>query len=270
MPSPGSMPASRRRRHLSDGAPGGDRAVERVRAGLQREVPELHLHGDRAARAALAPQHGGDRLGHAQRVALQLGRVDQILAERLLVADRLGGPVRAHRFGVLTPGQCGQVHPAGLAQPAHQGVGRQVGQLPHRAHAQVVQSLGRGRSHAPEGLDVVSHGGRRAPRRARPGTRRAPVRDRGAWPGAWPPARRAWRSSSNARCPPRSAGASRRPPARRRPRAMTSGGPSRRSAPATSMKASSSPIGSTIGVTSWRMRCSCRAHLGVAAVATRR
>ena len=109
-----------RRRHLTDGAAGRDGPAERVRAGLQGQVVELDLHRHGAGRARCAPQHGGHRFGHAQHVALQHGGVDQVVAEGLLVADRLGRAVGRHRAGVLAPGQCGQVEPAGLAQAAHQ------------------------------------------------------------------------------------------------------------------------------------------------------
>ena len=94
-------------------------------------------------------------------------RVHQVLAEGLLVPDRLGRTVGRDRAGVLAPGQRGQMEPAGLAQPAHQCLGRNGGQLAHGAHAELVQAGGRGRTDAPQRLHLVAVQERQLGRRAR-------------------------------------------------------------------------------------------------------
>ncbi len=88
-------------------------------------------------------------------MALELVGIDEVLAERLLVPDRLGGPVGTHRIGVLAPGQRSQMGAARLAQATHQRVEGQGGQIAHRPHAEIVQPLGRRRSHSPQCLDVM-------------------------------------------------------------------------------------------------------------------
>ncbi len=172
-------------------------------------------------------------------------------------------------IGVLAAGERRQMGAARLAEPPHQGVWREGGQVAHGAHAEVVQALGRGRADPPQRLDIVAVQERELVGRPRPGRRPAPGGARPGWPVAWRPARRAWRSSSSARSRRRRPAASSSCTRRRRPWAIWSGGPSRRSAPATSMKASSRPIGSTIGVMSARILCSSALTSRVAAVAPR-
>ena len=70
--------------------------------------------------------------------------------------DRLVGPVRVDRVRVLAAGERRQMGPARLAEPAHDGVEWQCGQIADRPHAQVVQPLGRGRADAPQRLHVVT------------------------------------------------------------------------------------------------------------------
>ena len=250
-----------RGRHLADGATGGDRARPACASAVCSERSlnftfTVTVRADAATRrAAWWPP---TRPCAATWRSSSAGSTRSWLKVSSCPIDLLG------RFGltgigVLAPGQRGQVGAAGLAQPAHHGVERQRGQVAHRAHAQVVQALRRGRSDAPERLDVVRVEERQLVGRARPGARRGRARARPGWPGAWRRARRAWRSSWSVRCPTAQPRCSSSRTRSRRPCAMASGGPSRRSAPATSMKASSRPIGSTIGVTSREERCAARA-----------
>ena len=107
-------------RHLSDGAPRADGAGEGVRAGLQGEVLELDLDRDGAGRASMRRAAWWPPTppcaGRGARV--RPGR--DVLAEGLLMADRLGRSVRGSPGRVLAPGQRGQVGAASLAHPAHQ------------------------------------------------------------------------------------------------------------------------------------------------------
>ena len=86
-------------------------------------------------------------------MALELGRVDQVLAEGLLVADRLGRPVGTTGSGSSPRASAARWAPLALPETAHHRVGRDGGQVAHGAHAEVVQALRRGRAHAPQRLD---------------------------------------------------------------------------------------------------------------------
>ena len=138
MPSPGSMPASNRR------PPARWRRRSRwARVSVCERVcseKSLNFTFTVTVRVALdcPPQHRGHGLGHAQDVALELGRIDQVLAESLLVPDRLVGAVRVDGIRVLAPGQRGQMGAAGPPETPGDGVGRQGGEVPHGADAQVV------------------------------------------------------------------------------------------------------------------------------------
>ena len=201
-----------RRGHLPDGPARGDGSLHGVRPRQQRQVLELDLDRDRPRRARRAAQHGCNRLGHPQHVALELVRIDEVLAEGLLVPDRLVGPVRVDRIGVLAAGQRRQVGAARLAESTH-----------HRVEGQAPPGLPRcarrdraGAWPWPDRRPTVPrpHGraGTRARRPAPPGTRPGRARARPGWPAAWPPARRAWRSFWSVRCPPRTRDAARRAP----------------------------------------------------------
>ncbi len=216
-----------------------------------------------------AAQHGRHRIGHAQDVAFQLVAVDEILAEGLLVPDRLVGTVGvdrdrgphrgpAQRDGCRSPCPAGARRCRVAARP-----GRPPSARPGRAGAWPWPGR------RPTVPRRRGRGGRRSRLPVRPGTRPGPgsspallARGLAAREASLaiilerpiPTAQSRWSSSCTRR---------------RRPEAMSTGGPSSRTAPATSMKASSRPMGSTIGVTSARTLCSSAAHLGVAAVAPR-
>ena len=180
------------------------------------------------AAARRAAQHGGHRLGHAQHVALELRRVGQILAERLLVPDRLGRTVRGHRARVLAPGQRGQVRarwPCRPGGPACRAAARPAPPpCAPRGRADAWPWPGphptMPRPDGRAGMPILSSRARsRRPR----GPGSTPAR---LTPSAWPPATPAWRSSWSGRCPRRSRRDSSARTRSRRPRAITSGGPS--------------------------------------------
>ena len=156
MPSPGSTVASSAAATWPMAPPvvsGRAEVCERVTS--ERSLNLIFTVTVRADDDASA-QHGGDRLGHAQRVALELGRVDQVVRERLLVTDGLGLAIRAHRVGIRAAGQRRQVGAARLAQAADHRVEGQFGQVAHRAHAEIVEPARRRRADAPQRLDVVA------------------------------------------------------------------------------------------------------------------
>ena len=70
--------------------------------------------------------------------------------------DRLVGPVGVDGIGILAVGQSRQMSPAGFAETAHHRVERQCRQVPHRAHAQIMQACRRCGTDTPQCLDGVA------------------------------------------------------------------------------------------------------------------
>ena len=251
-----------------DGPPRVDGVGQGHRAGDGAEVAEAHLERRPCARPG--PRARSRRpTASARRISSRARRVVVVvvLGEGLLVADRLERLVGHDRPVVDAVGQRVQVAPAGVADRGHEGVERQGGQVADGGDAEAVEPLVGLRARRPTAPGRAGGGGRPARRRrhdhhapARAGRRRARRR-------AWPPPRPAWPgTSSGPRRPSRLRPSSSRtagPDLRRRSRARC---PSRRRAPPTSRKASSSDSGSTSGVNECEDRHDPAAHLAVALV----
>ena len=87
--------------------------------------PSRTLSVNVRAATPLAPQPGGDGVGEPHELAVDVGRVVEVVGERLLVADRLDLPVGLDRALVAAAGQVEQVLAVGPAEAAdHRGPGR--------------------------------------------------------------------------------------------------------------------------------------------------
>ena len=245
------------------------RVWDRVTSG---EVGELHLDGDRPPGQLGRPGDGRPPTRtSAAAWRCSVGRVVEVVAEGLLVADRLGRPVRHHRARVVRPGQGGQMARRG---PGRAGGPRrrlgQRGQLADRPDARGRAAARRWPGRRPTAPPPAAGAGR-------PARRRAATTHHARAPGRLPSrsavglaARDASLATSLERPMPTeqssdSSSRTRLADARGRWRraARAAGG-----APVTSRKASSSPIGSTSGVTDSRIVAQLPAHLGVAGVVT--
>ena len=168
------------------------------RAGDGREVAEADLERDRApATSAWARSRPATASAMAHEHRLQLVALGAVLRERLLVADRLSGPVgldRADRRCRRRERGGGGRAPCRAA--ATSDGQRQRGQLADRGHAEALRAAPAWPARRPTAPRPGAGGGTPAPRPAPPRRRPGPASDTGRpWPSAWPPPRPAWRAS---------------------------------------------------------------------------
>ena len=140
--------------HLDDGpAPVGG-LFERAGPRHRLAVGVADLDRDRPRPQAGPTQPGGDRVGEPQHLAVQVVDVGQVLRERDLVADRLGGQVGHHRPVVDGVGERVEVLAVGPADRCDERVERERGQVPDSGHPHVLELGERLGSDPPQRRDV--------------------------------------------------------------------------------------------------------------------